>query len=102
MLIILRLAVLPHKHPHELLDSVVKERVVDHLPQPRRAFYSSLNLRQAISKISFQSQPLALSFSFKLHVSGRQILQRFKPLSTASFTASDHLDRTPSDLNTTT
>ena len=29
MLIILRLAVLPHKHPHELLDSVVKERVVD-------------------------------------------------------------------------
>jgi len=28
MLIILRLAVLPHKHPHELLDSVVKERVV--------------------------------------------------------------------------
>lgn len=27
MLIILRLAVLPHKHPHELLDSVVKERV---------------------------------------------------------------------------
>ena len=30
MLIILRLAVLPHKHPHELLDSVVKERAVDH------------------------------------------------------------------------
>ena len=29
MLIILRLAVLPHKHPHELLDSIVKERVVD-------------------------------------------------------------------------
>ena len=29
MLIILRLTVLPHKHPHELLDSVVKERVVD-------------------------------------------------------------------------
>ena len=28
MLIILRLTVLPHKHPHELLDSVVKERVV--------------------------------------------------------------------------
>lgn len=28
MLIILRLTVLPHKHPHELLDSVVKERLV--------------------------------------------------------------------------
>ena len=31
MLIIFRLAVLTHKHPHELLDSVVKERVVGHL-----------------------------------------------------------------------
>ena len=30
MLIILRLAVLPHKQPHELLDSAVKERAVDH------------------------------------------------------------------------
>nr|WP_256661394.1 hypothetical protein [Pseudomonas sp. HS-2] len=28
MLIILRLSVLPHKHPHELLDSVVKEQLV--------------------------------------------------------------------------
>ena len=29
MLIILRLAVLPHKHPHELLDSIVKKQIVD-------------------------------------------------------------------------
>nr|WP_236612825.1 hypothetical protein [Pseudomonas sp. P818] len=28
MLIISRLSVLPHKHPHELLDSVVKEQLV--------------------------------------------------------------------------
>jgi hypothetical protein len=32
--------------------------------QPRRAFYSSLIFRQAISKISFQSQPLAPSINF--------------------------------------
>src|SRR3989338_11429283 len=53
MLIILRLAVLPHKHPHELLDSIVKERWLILSSQPRRAFYSSLIFRQAISKISF-------------------------------------------------
>jgi hypothetical protein len=63
MLIILRLAVLPHKHPHELLDSVVKERWLSLSSQPRRAFYSSLILRQVISKISFQSQPLAPSIN---------------------------------------
>ena len=63
MLIILRLAVLLHKHPHELLDSVVKERWLSLSSQPRRAFYSSLILRQVISKISFQSQPLAPSIN---------------------------------------
>ncbi|MDZ4334591.1 MAG: hypothetical protein U1A62_13075, partial [Pseudomonas sp.] len=63
--------------------------------------YSSLILRQVISKISFQSQPLAPSFSLKLLVSGRRILQRFKPLSTASFAASDQPDRTPSGSITT-
>ena len=35
MLIICRLSVLPHKHPHELLDSVVKEQLVKLSPQPR-------------------------------------------------------------------
>jgi len=48
MLIILRLAVLPHKHPHELLDSVVKERWLSLSSQPRREFYSSLILRQVV------------------------------------------------------
>ncbi len=56
MLIILRLAVLPHKHPHELLDSVVKERWLSLSSQPRRAFYSSLILRQAIFRSSFQKK----------------------------------------------
>ena len=57
MLIILRLAVLPHKHPHELLDSVVKERWLSLSSQPRRAFYSSTTSCQAVIftklKISF-------------------------------------------------
>src|SRR3989338_6698924 len=48
MLIILRLTVLPHKHPHELLDSVVKERWLSLSSQPRRAFYSSPLFRQTI------------------------------------------------------
>jgi len=36
-----------------LLDSIVKERWLILSSQPRRAFYSSLIFRQAISKISF-------------------------------------------------
>jgi len=49
-------SVLPHKHPHELLDSVVKERLVKSLSsQPRRAFYSVLCVCQAVIFRSFQS-----------------------------------------------
>ena len=73
MLIILRLAVLPHKHPHELLDSVVKERVVKsfvstearilqqpHLPSSgyfnkRRKFLFKLNHLRLRSTSSFSS-----------------------------------------------
>ena len=102
VLIILRLTVLPHKHPHELLDSVVKERWLSLSSQPRRAFYSSLIFRQAISKISFQLQPLALPINSRLLVSGRRILQRFKPLSTTSFTAFHHLDQITNKALTTT
>jgi hypothetical protein len=102
MLIILRLTVLPHKHPHELLDSVVKERWLSLSSQPRRAFYSSLISCQAIPKISFQLQPLALPINSRLLVSGRRILQRFKPLSTTSFTAFDHLDRPSCRTKTST
>ena len=62
MLIILRLAVLPHKHPHELLDSVVKERFDQVFRLNRgRAFYSSLVSRQAVfEEVFLSSQPLAL------------------------------------------
>ena len=58
MLIILRLTVLPHKHPHELLDSIVKERWLILSSQPRRAFYSSLMFRQAF----FQTDSLRNPF----------------------------------------
>ncbi|MDM8351075.1 hypothetical protein P8H27_19535, partial [Pseudomonas sp. sp1636] len=98
-LIILRLTVLPHKHPHELLDSVVKEQWLSLSSQPRRAFYSSLIFRQVVFRSYFLStQPLAPPISFWHLVSGRRILQRFKPLSTTSFTASDHLDRNTDKL----
>ena len=102
MLIILRLTVLPHKHPHELLDSVVKERWLSLSSQPRRASYSSLISCQAILKISFQLQPLALPINSRLLVSGRRILQRFKPLSTTSFIASQHLEPITNKTLTTT
>ena len=102
MLIILRLTVLPHKHPHELLDSVVKERWLSLSSQPRRASYSSLIFCQATLKISFQLQPLALPINSRLLVSGRRILQRFKPLSTTSFTASQHLEAITNKALTTT
>jgi hypothetical protein len=107
MLIILRLTVLPHKHPHELLDSVVKERWLSLSSQPRRAFYSTSSIRQVVFRSSFpkkvlSTQPLALPISFWHLVSGRRILQRFKPLSTTSFTASDLLDRNTDKALTTT
>ena len=87
MLIILRLAVLPHKHPHELLDSVVKERFDQVFRLNRgRAFYSSLVSRQAVfEEVFLSSQPLALPINLASLVSGRRIIQRLNPLSTTSF-----------------
>ena len=61
MLIILRLAVLPHKHPHELLDSVVKEQWLILSSQPRRAFYSSLIFRQVVFRSYFPKKTFLLN-----------------------------------------
>jgi hypothetical protein len=107
MLIILRLAVLPHKHPHELLDSVVKERVVKSfvsteariLQQPHLASscFSKFFPRKVLA-----TQPLASPTNIQLLVSGRRILQRFKPLSTTSSTAADLPDRSHQQDQTTT
>src|SRR3990167_3470723 len=61
MLIILRLAVLPHKHPHELLDSVVKEQWLSLSSQPRRAFYSTSSFRQVVFRSSFPKKTFLLN-----------------------------------------
>jgi hypothetical protein len=81
-------SVLQRKHPHELLDSVVKERWVKSFSsQPRRAFYSVLCICQAVIFRSFQS--FLCNFNhlrfvrLASHVSGRRILQRYNLLSTA-------------------
>lgn len=61
MLIILRLAVLPHKHPHELLDSVVKERAVKSFVSTEARILQQPHLTSScFSKISLSSQRLAL------------------------------------------
>ncbi|MNT12300.1 hypothetical protein D3C72_1472230 [compost metagenome] len=65
MLIILRLAVLPHKHPHELLDSVVKEQWLSLSSQPRRAFYSTPSFRQVVFRSSFREKFFLLN---RLHL----------------------------------
>ena len=65
MLIILRLTVLPHKHPHELLDSVVKERLVkSFVSTEARILQQPHSPSSVFLKISFQLQPLAPSIFF--------------------------------------
>src|SRR5690606_27853273 len=85
LLIIRRLSVLPHKHPHELLDSVVKERFDQVFRLNRgRAFYSSLSFCQPVSKnFSFPLNRLRLIETFISH-------QR-EANSTAFKTAVNHL-----------
>ena len=61
-----------HKHPHELLDSVVKERFDQVFRLNRgRAFYSSLVSRQAVfEEVFLSSQPLALQINLCLSSAG--------------------------------
>ena len=86
LLTILRSSVLPHKHPHELLDSVVKERFDQVFRLNRgRAFYSSLSTCQALfRKFLFYSIACRLAEPTTSR-SGRRIIQRQFPLSTAFF-----------------
>ncbi|WP_225580784.1 hypothetical protein, partial [Pseudomonas sp. PDM16] len=90
LLIISRLSVLHHKHPHELLDSVVKERFGEVFRLNRgRAFYSSLSTCQAVFEEFFvSSQPLAL----RIRTSSRQR----EAHSTAIKTTVNHLFKPPS------
>ena len=61
-------SVLHHKHPHELLDSIVKERWVDSFVSTearilqQRQLLSSGYFKQ-VSKFPLQLQPLALPIS---------------------------------------
>jgi len=79
-----------------LLDSVVKERFDQVFRLNRgRAFYSSLSTCQALfSKISFLLNRLPLAEP-KTSRSGRRIIQRQFPLSTAFFTAPIDSTETP-------
>ncbi len=96
-------SVLHHKHPHELLDSVVKERWLSLSPQPRRAFYSVLRICQAVIstsfKVSFATSTTCASINFALLVSGRRILQDPKAVSNAfSHRCRSRCNRSPSRL----
>ncbi|MBM7063154.1 hypothetical protein JQX08_20745, partial [Pseudomonas sp. UL073] len=76
--------VLPHKHPHELLDSVVKERSVSLSPQPRpRILQQPFVPSSVFRKFLFYFNRLRFRLSFNLVVSGRRILQHPKTLSTS-------------------
>ncbi len=97
-----------HKHPHELLDSVVKERFDQAFRLNRgRAFYSSLSHCQAVfSKISFLLNRLPLRSIFisrqreANHTAFKTAVNHLfqPPLSTAS----DQPDRSHQQDSTTT
>ncbi|WP_285797906.1 hypothetical protein, partial [Metapseudomonas resinovorans] len=94
-----------HKHPHELLDSVVKERFDQVFRLNRgRAFYSSLSYCQAVFRKSLfystacASDPIhssrqreAHSTAFKLAVNTSVItfIHSFRKTEAASTTATD-------------
>ena len=61
-----------HKHPHELLDSVIKERFDQVFRLNRgRAFYSSPVTCQAVfEEVFLSSQPLALQINLRLSSAG--------------------------------
>ena len=102
LLIICRLPVLLHKHPHELLDSVVKERFDQGFRLNRgRAFYSSPSYCQAVFRKSLFYSTACRFRSVQLLVSGRRILQRSIPLSTTSSSASSRTDRSTDRTLTT-
>ncbi|WP_218189555.1 hypothetical protein, partial [Pseudomonas sp. PA15(2017)] len=92
-----------HKHPHELLDSVVKERLAEAFASTEaRILQHPHLLSSCFSKnFSFFSTPCSARPDHLLS-SGRRILQRYKPLSTPSFTAFDQPDRTINSATQTT
>jgi hypothetical protein len=68
-------SVLRHKHPHELLDSVVKERLVERFASTEaRILQQRLNLSSGyfrnLSEFPDQLQPLALRSTWRLTSAG--------------------------------
>jgi hypothetical protein len=68
-------SVLQRKHPHELLDSVVKERWVDSFVSTearilQRPLYLSSGYFKKFSKFPLQLQPLALRLTWRLTLAG--------------------------------
>ena len=104
LLIIRRLSVLLHKHPHELLDSVVKERFDQVFRLNRgRAFYSSLSICQAVFEEFFvSSQPLALPTSLPISSAGGAFYSVQNRCQPPLSTASDQPDRSRQQDSTTT
>jgi hypothetical protein len=105
MLIISRLSGLPHKHPHELLDSVVKERFDQAFRLNRgRAFYASRSCCQAVFRnfrfysTACASDPIHSSRQREAHSTA------FKPAvntsGSASFASGESFEAEPSDTFT--
>jgi hypothetical protein len=93
-----------HKHPHELLDSVVKERFDQVFRLNRgRAFYSSLVTCQAVFEEFFvSSQPLALSINSHLSSAGGESYSVQNRCQPPPSTASDQPDRSHQQDSTAT
>ena len=86
MLIISRLSVLLHKHPHELLDSVVKEQLVKSFVSTEARILQQPHLSSSSFENFFSTSTACASDQPQSLVSGRRILQRSKTLSTTFLT----------------
>jgi len=83
-------SVLQRKHPHELLDSVVKERLAESFVSTearilQRPVYLSSGYFKKFSKFRFRNINNFNHLRFRSLVSGRRILQRYSLLSTPLF-----------------
>ena len=91
-------SVLHHKHPHELLDSIVKERWVDSFVSTearilqQRQLLSSGYFKQ-VSKFPLQLQPLALRSTSRLSLAGGEFYSVSTRCQLPFFTAFDHRDQ---------
>ncbi|WP_178099512.1 hypothetical protein, partial [Stutzerimonas degradans] len=93
-----------HKHPHELLDSVVKERFDQAFRLNRgRAFYSSPSHCQAVFfENLFSTQPLAASINLHLSSAGGESYSVQNRCQPPLSTAPDQSDRSHQQDSTTT